>query len=271
MEPGASLRGEAVEQQIKQSESGTTESLPEMTERIVRGFAPIAILLHGSQARGKAGPWSDVDLLVVLPEVESKREAKRAIEAALRGLEPSADITVATPDEIRRRGDMVGTVLRPALREGTLLYQRPDDGHLPEVLPVSEEDVAKETALWLVFADDDMALAELASPQPHLPPRHTGYNAQQAAEKALKAVYVFAQIQYPFSHDLDKLRDGLPADWRFKSEFPALKALSDWAVDLRYPGAQAESSREDARRHLEQARALIAAIRRDLAEHGYHD
>jgi hypothetical protein len=34
------------------------------------------------------------------------------------------DIIVATPEEIARRGDLVGTVLRPALREGKVLYQR---------------------------------------------------------------------------------------------------------------------------------------------------
>jgi len=271
MEPGASLRGEAVEQQIKQSESGTTESLPEMTERIVHGFAPIAILLHGSQARGEAGPWSDVDLLVVLPEVESKREAKRAIEAALRGLEPSADITVATPDEIRRRGDMVGTVLRPALREGTLLYQRPDDGHLPEVLPVSEEDAAREAALWLARSAEDLEVAEVWLEWTEAAPRLGAFWAQQAADKALRAVYVFVQIQYPFTRDLDHLRNGLPAGWRLQAEFPDLRALSRWEVVQNYPPAGAGLTLQDARRDARQARALIAAIRRDLAERGYHD
>jgi hypothetical protein len=34
------------------------------------------------------------------------------------------DVVVATPEEIARRGDLVGTVLRPALREGKVLYER---------------------------------------------------------------------------------------------------------------------------------------------------
>ena len=34
------------------------------------------------------------------------------------------DIVVTTPEEIARRGDVVGTVLRPALREGKVLYER---------------------------------------------------------------------------------------------------------------------------------------------------
>jgi predicted nucleotidyltransferase len=38
-----------------------------MVKRIVRQFAPDQIILFGSQARGDAGPDSDVDLLVVMP------------------------------------------------------------------------------------------------------------------------------------------------------------------------------------------------------------
>lgn len=34
------------------------------------------------------------------------------------------DILVTDPDEISRRGDVVGTILRPALREGKVLYER---------------------------------------------------------------------------------------------------------------------------------------------------
>ena len=34
------------------------------------------------------------------------------------------DIIVTTPDEIARRGHIVGTVLRSALREGQVLYER---------------------------------------------------------------------------------------------------------------------------------------------------
>jgi len=95
-----------------------------MTERIVQQFDPLRIILFGSQARGDAGPWSDVDLLVVLPEVANKREAAVAVRRALGSFTVSKDIIVTTPDEIERRGDLVGPVLRPALREGKVLYER---------------------------------------------------------------------------------------------------------------------------------------------------
>ena len=43
-------------------------------------------------------------------------------------------------------------------------------------------------------------------------PRHVCWLAQQAAEKAIKAVLVFLQIDFPRSHDLDALRNLAPDD-----------------------------------------------------------
>ena len=47
-----------------------------------------------------------------------------AIRRALADLPVCKDIVVTTPEEITRRGDLIGTVLRPALREGKVLYER---------------------------------------------------------------------------------------------------------------------------------------------------
>jgi uncharacterized protein len=95
-----------------------------MAERIVQDFDPVKIILFGSHARGEAGPESDIDLLVVLPEIANKRQAAVAIRRVLTDLPVPKDIVVTTPEEIARRGDVVGTVLRPALREGKVLYER---------------------------------------------------------------------------------------------------------------------------------------------------
>ena len=95
-----------------------------MIERIVQQFDPVRIILFGSRARGAGRPDSDYDLLVILSKVEDNRRAVVAILRALNGVPASKDIVVTTPDEIRIRGNTLGLVLRPALREGKVVYER---------------------------------------------------------------------------------------------------------------------------------------------------
>ncbi len=102
----------------------TDHILQNMTERIVQTFDPIRVVLFGSRARGDEHAGSDVDLLVVLPKVENKREAAIAIRRLLRDVPIAKDIIVTSPQEIARRGNLVGSVLRQALREGRVLYER---------------------------------------------------------------------------------------------------------------------------------------------------
>lgn len=103
------------------------EWLPEALERIVERFDPLKVILFGSLARGEAGYDSDVDLLVVFEHVEweNKRALTVDIRRAITGVPIPVDIIVTDVDEIDRRGHIVGTVLRPALREGKVVYERP--------------------------------------------------------------------------------------------------------------------------------------------------
>lgn len=93
-------------------------------ERIVSAFDPLRIVVFGSRARGDAHPDSDVDLLVVFETVSDKRAAAIDIRRALRDLPVGKDVVVTTPDEIQRRGSLIGSILRPALRDGKVLYER---------------------------------------------------------------------------------------------------------------------------------------------------
>ena len=102
----------------------TADHIAAMADRIVRDFRPLRIILFGSHARGDAKPFSDIDLLVVLPQMPDKRKTAIEIRRALRDFPVGKDIIVTTPEEIARRGNLVGDVLRPALREGKVLYER---------------------------------------------------------------------------------------------------------------------------------------------------
>ncbi len=107
----------------------TASSLPDslkqiIIDRILSISSPEKIILFGSYARGEATADSDVDLLVVYANLTKKRPMAVAIRRALADLMISKDVIVTTPKEIEDYGDMVGTVLRPALREGQILYER---------------------------------------------------------------------------------------------------------------------------------------------------
>ena len=98
--------------------------IQQIVRRIVSGFHPERIILFGSHARGEAGPDSDVDLLVVMPFLGSKREKQIEIRLALRGIAVPKDIVVTSPEEFRWRQEIPGTIERPAAREGKVLYAR---------------------------------------------------------------------------------------------------------------------------------------------------
>ena len=85
-------------------------------------FAPCAYPLSVA-GTGTATEWSDVDQLVVLPDVSNKRRAAIEIRRSLGDLPASMDIVVATPEEIEERGNIVGSVLYAALREGRGVYK----------------------------------------------------------------------------------------------------------------------------------------------------
>ena len=103
----------------------TEQAIEMMVERLVDRFDPDQIILFGSQARGTAGPGSDVDLLVIMSVTGSKRARQLEMRMALHDIAVPKDIILATPDEVVRRRDIVGTIIRPALREGKVLYARP--------------------------------------------------------------------------------------------------------------------------------------------------
>ena len=102
----------------------TDQAIQAMVERLVDHFDPDQIILFGSQARGTAMPGSDVDLLVIMPVTGSKREKRVEMRVALHDITVPKDILLATPEEVLRDKDLVGTIIRPALLEGRVLYAR---------------------------------------------------------------------------------------------------------------------------------------------------
>ena len=100
----------------------TASHIDDAVGRLLESFSPVKIIVFGSVVRDRAQAGSDLDFLVVLPQVDNKREAAIAMRRSLSGLGVPVDVFVTTEQEIERRGWIKGTVLRAALEEGSVVY-----------------------------------------------------------------------------------------------------------------------------------------------------
>jgi uncharacterized protein len=107
-----------------QMEKDYDAAVQEAVNRIVARFHPDKIFLFGSLARGQAGPNSDADLLVVMPVTGSKRQQAVQIDLSLAGIPIPTDIIVVTPGELEKYHDTPGTIIREAVQEGKVIYDR---------------------------------------------------------------------------------------------------------------------------------------------------
>ncbi len=100
--------------------------LDELVARIVEAVRPEKVILFGSWAKGTARPDSDVDLFIQVASGEDTAAASARAYAAIRPLRPrlrrGVDIVVKDRAFVEYYGDLVGTIVRPVLREGRLLH-----------------------------------------------------------------------------------------------------------------------------------------------------
>jgi len=101
------------------------EVIEEMTRRLVDYYRPVRIYLFGSEARGEAGPDSDLDFLVVVPD-DTSDETMRSSGGyrALSGFGIPKDVIPWRQTDFEGRAAYVKASL-PAtvVREGKLLYE----------------------------------------------------------------------------------------------------------------------------------------------------
>ena len=131
-------------------------------------------------------------------------------------------------------------------------------------------DRLADTDRWLRYAEEDLITAETLLEQSHLPPRQACWFAQQSAEKALKAVLIFLEIDFPRTHDLNVLRNLVPDSWQLNAAHSDLASLTEWAAEARYPRDMPEATNADASKAVEQTGAVWISVSTALAQHGYH-
>jgi HEPN domain-containing protein len=101
-------------------------------------------------------------------------------------------------------------------------------------------EAAAEARRWKSYALEELALARALASDKEAPARLACWHAQQAAEKALKAVLVVGSVAFPRTHNLLALRALLSAEVAGKLDIEELAELTQWAVESRYPGDWAE-------------------------------
>jgi predicted nucleotidyltransferase len=99
------------------------QAITAITDRLVEYYHPERIYLFGSEARGDAGPDSDLDFCVVVPDDAPAELLRRGIYSVLRGIGFPKDVVPWRRSDFEARAAYVRTSLPATIvREGKLLY-----------------------------------------------------------------------------------------------------------------------------------------------------
>lgn len=96
--------------------------LAEVVRRIVEVARPERIILFGSVARGKMGPNSDLDLLVIKRGEFNPSRLLGDIYLNLHGVGQAVDVILVPPEQVEQYRNTHYLVIAPALREGKEVY-----------------------------------------------------------------------------------------------------------------------------------------------------
>ena len=97
--------------------------LGEIVRRLVEAYSPERVYLFGSVARGEAGPDSDYDIMLIVPDdAPPERLRSRLAYQALWGTGTAADVLVWPRSSFERRARVAASLPATISREGVLLY-----------------------------------------------------------------------------------------------------------------------------------------------------
>jgi HEPN domain-containing protein len=90
---------------------------------------------------------------------------------------------------------------------------------------------------WMAHAEADLHYARLGQKDAAASENLVAFHAQQAIEKALKAVLVSREVEFPKTHDLTELREYIEAAGvAWPTDLAKVVAFTPFATHGRYPG-----------------------------------
>jgi HEPN domain-containing protein len=115
-------------------------------------------------------------------------------------------------------------------------------------------------AEWIARAEASLALAKVVAEGVVF--EDLCYQAQQAAEKALKSVYLSRQAPFSYIHNIDTLLLGLEAiGFEIPESVDVAGELTRYAVETRYPGGFEPLTQSDHARAIGLAESVLAWAR----------
>jgi len=121
-----------------------------------------------------------------------------------------------------------------------------------------------DAKVWMNYAETDLRAAYALLESEEFFPRQICFLSQQCGEKAIKAILIYEEVKFPKHHDLDRLRDLVPNDWKVKKQFPDLAELTIWAIESRYPGDTPDVTESEARETLVLAESVFNVVSVEL-------
>jgi len=107
---------------------------------------------------------------------------------------------------------------------------------------------------WLSHAKSDLRLASLAAGDELVRREQVCFHAQQAAEKAIKAVLLSREIEFPLTHDIEELLEIAESNGiKLPEDIREAGLLTPYAVESRYPGYAFEITEADLKEALQAA------------------
>jgi HEPN domain-containing protein len=128
----------------------------------------------------------------------------------------------------------------------------------------------KKAKEWLALAEEDMNMAKSIYSDVKNPSyRLIAFLAQQCAEKYLKGYLIFKNIDFPYSHNIEKLLrlcDGLAKN---SSELNSSFLLTKFAITTRFPGLNKTVTKKEAENAIKIAEKVRDTVRTAITKEGF--
>jgi len=120
---------------------------------------------------------------------------------------------------------------------------------------------------WLRRAKSNLSQAKGGIVLPNVYLEDLCFQAQQAAEKALKGVLMALKIQFPYTHDLANLLTLIEQSGQIVPQrIQEAAILSDYAVEARYPGIAEPVTRQEYEEAVSIAETVIEWAERIISD-----